>query len=44
MGDVMTAEIKVDWLDRILQRMDEDREYQLLLQKVNMFRAQVKEA
>lgn len=38
------CEVKVDWLDRIIQRTHGDRECLLLLSKVKTFRAQVKEA
>lgn len=40
MGDVMSLGIRVDWLNQT----HEDREFQLLFQKVATFRMQVKEA
>lgn len=43
MGDVISVRVRVDWMDSILQRIHEDRKCQLLRQKVNTFRMQMKE-
>lgn len=34
MGDVMSARVKVDWMDQILQMIHEDRERHILFQNV----------
>lgn len=39
----MSAEIRVNWLARILQRIHEDRKPQLLFEKVATFKTRVKE-
>lgn len=38
MGNIMSAGFRVDWLDQILQRIHEDREYRVLFQKVSKFK------
>lgn len=43
MGIMMSAEIKVDWLARILHRIHEDRKSQLLFEEVATFKTGVKE-
>lgn len=42
-GDMISSWIRIDWLDRLIREIQQERECQELVQRVNTLRVQVKE-